>query len=124
MKRWIDFSRGYAYISPDRAPLRILPGGSRSCLPRLILYPRNSNPCRTCTIRVFCGCSCTPNSLRIRSAAATAARASSADVQVTTQSSAYLAPHLLIERRQEYVTEQGRNYCVNAKDNFEFNRTV
>src|SRR6266446_4765149 len=48
-------------------------------LPRLILYPRNSNPCRTCTIRVFCGCSCTPNSFRIRSAPATASRASAAD---------------------------------------------
>jgi hypothetical protein len=35
-----------------------------------------------------------------------------------------LAPHLLIERRQKYVTEQGRNDSPNAKDNFEFDRRL
>src|SRR5262245_61159085 len=58
--------------------------------PRLILYPRNSKPCRTWTIRVFCGLMFTPSSFKTRPAAASAARASVADVQVITQSSAYL----------------------------------
>ena len=35
-----------------------------------------------------------------------------------------LTPHLLIERRQKYVAEQGRNDGLNAKDNFEFARVV
>ena len=44
---------------------------------------------RTCTIRVFCGLSVTPSGLREFVAAASAACASAADSQVTTQSSAY-----------------------------------
>jgi hypothetical protein len=65
------FLTGKSAQPPHWVPLRILPGGNRSCLPRLILYPRNSNPCWTSTIRVFCGCN---RSFRIRSAAATAGR--------------------------------------------------
>src|ERR1700674_1275790 len=90
MNRRIDFSFGYAYSAPDWAPLRILREGNRSCFPHFILYPRNSNPCRTCTMRVFCALSCTPSVLRICRAASKAACASAADVQVMTQSSAYL----------------------------------
>src|SRR5215471_9322401 len=67
-------------------------------LAALDLVPQKLESRRTCTIRVFCGCSCTPSSLRIRSAAATAACASSADVQVTTQSSAYLVSRYPLRR--------------------------
>jgi len=83
-------------------------------LPRLTLYPRNSKPCRTCTIHVFCGLMVTPSSFKTRLAASNAARASTADAQVTTQSSAYLreliafASHLPTKRCQENITEQRR----------------
>src|SRR6516165_3506426 len=70
--------------------LILLVGRFIGLLPRLILYPRNSKPCRTCTIRVFCGLMVTPSSFKTRLAASSAARASAADAQVITQSSAYL----------------------------------
>ena len=40
--------------------------------PSLDLVPRNSNPRLMCTIRVFCGCNCTPSCARIRWASAIA----------------------------------------------------
>jgi len=81
------FPGGNAYSAPGRARVRILLGGSRIGLPpRLILYPRNSKPCRTWTTRVFCGLMFTPSSFKTRLAASSATRAAVADVQVMTQS--------------------------------------
>jgi hypothetical protein len=56
----------------------------------------------TWTIRAFCGCNSTPSCFRIRPAISTAARASAADLQVITQSSANLVSNsrTLIERPQ------------------------
>src|SRR5947209_20516953 len=51
--------------------------------PRLILYPRNSKPCRTWTIRVFCGLMFTPSSFKTRLADPSAARASVLAVDIT-----------------------------------------
>ena len=90
MKRRTDFSRGIAYSAPDWAPLRIFPGGNRSCLPAFDLVPKKLESLPHVH---------DPRLLRIElhaqfvqnpSAAATAVRASAADSQVATQSSAYL----------------------------------
>ena len=53
-------------------------------MPRLILYPRNSKPYCTRTIRVFVGLIRTPNRSRTAVAVAKAVRASAADAQVMT----------------------------------------
>src|SRR5215831_3102624 len=55
-----DRARGMAYKLSGLALVVRLWAAIRSPLPRLILYPRNSNPSLTCTIRVFSGCRLTP----------------------------------------------------------------
>src|SRR5262245_61776852 len=50
-----DLARGMAYKSSGLALVVRLWAAIRSPLPRLILYPRNSNPSATCTMRVFSG---------------------------------------------------------------------
>ena len=90
LKRRTDFSRGNAYRAPPRAPLVIFAARSlNGRLPCLILYPRNSKPCRTWTIRVFPVCRVTPSLVSIRVAASSAAWASPSVRHVTSQSSAY-----------------------------------
>ena len=79
----------YRWKSKGCVPLRILCAGSCNLrLPRLTLYPRNSKPCDTCTIRVFCSFSVTPSSARSFFASSSACSASCRVRHVTTQSSA------------------------------------